>query len=503
MPASSSTTQLPQFHVVGFTGHRQLADSAIAGRCIAEAITSLREGSPEEWLATSSAAAGSDLLFARQVLDAGIAWEAVLPLPLADFEKDFTPGQWQEVGALLGRAKIVRVISSAGNRDEAYLDCGVETVNSCDVLIAVWDGEPARGRGGTAEVVAFARELGRPLIVIDPITGHVRRENFEHFQRKDPELVFLNSLPEAGAADTPPRATAAESVTAGRSLIEGFFHKTDAAARKGAPRFRLLTAATVLLHLAATVTATAALAFDVHVLVLPWAKLLFVLGALGAALAIRYLRAQHTWVRSRLAAELSRAVLATWGMPRKTALFEDIDLPETRQLVRSLHVLHVRDTEGHRPNLDTFRQQYRITRIDDQLAYYRRRLARAAPQLRRLRVGFGLSTILAIVFTAFYAVHHTFHFAELPEAFERLGFYFLPIVLPVVAAAFISFISINDLHRRVARYREMCYFLEATYKQSIVTQTWHSLEQLVRRTERVLLQEVLEWHTLMSHLESH
>ena len=76
-------------------------------------------------------------------------------------------------------------------------------------------------------------------------------------------------------------------------------------------------------------------------------------------------------------------------------------------------------------------------------------------------------------------------------------------MLPVVAAAFISLISINDLHRRVARYHEMCELLEAAHKQIIVTQTWHSLEHLVRRTERALLQEVLEWHTLMSHLESH
>src|SRR5439155_12740709 len=36
----------------------------------------------------------------------------------------------------------------------------------CDVLIALWDGQPARGRGGTAEVVALARRVGRPLICI-------------------------------------------------------------------------------------------------------------------------------------------------------------------------------------------------------------------------------------------------------------------------------------------------------------------------------------------------
>jgi uncharacterized membrane protein YhdT len=492
-------TQLPQFHVIGFTGHRQLADPAIAQTRLAEAITSLREGSSGEWLATSSSALGADLMFARQVIAAGIPWEAVLPLDPAEFQKDFSHEQWSEVQALLAQAAVVRVIPSSGNREEAYLDCGVETVNTCDVLIAVWDGEPARGPGGTADVVFFARELGRPLIVIDPHTGDVRRENFENFQLTDPELAFLNTIP------APPGSTAAPDGPGRdeRERITAFHHQTDHAAGRGAPQFRRLTVATVLCHVSATIVATAALAFDLHHVLMPWAKLLFLLGAAGAALAIRHFRAQQNWVRCRLAAELSRAVLATWGMPRKTALFEDIDRPEFRQLVRSLHVLHVRATGGHRPNLDTFRQQYRRARIDDQLAYYRRRLSKAEPQLRRLRLGFAVSTVLAIVFTALYAVAHTLHLEGLPSWLEMLGFYFLPIVLPVVAAAFISFISINDLHRRVARYREMCHVLDATHKQIIVTQTWHSLEQLVRRSERALIQEVLEWHTLMSHLEAH
>ncbi|HUG09816.1 MAG TPA: hypothetical protein VMM36_02325, partial [Opitutaceae bacterium] len=153
LPPSSS--QLPQFHIVGFTGHRKLVDSAITEKCIALVLASLREGSTGEWLATSSAAQGGDLIFARQVIAAGIAWEAVLPLAPADFQKDFSPEGWREVEALLAQAKTVRVVSSFGSRDEAYLDCGIETVNTCDVLIAVWDGEPARGRGGTADVVAF------------------------------------------------------------------------------------------------------------------------------------------------------------------------------------------------------------------------------------------------------------------------------------------------------------------------------------------------------------
>ncbi|NDB74757.1 MAG: hypothetical protein EB141_03775, partial [Verrucomicrobia bacterium] len=62
-------------------------------------------------------------------------------------------------------------------------------------------------------------------------------------------------------------------------------------------------------------------------------------------------------------------------------------------------------------------------------------------------------------------------------------------------AAGISVVSINDLHRRVARYREMHVRLEAARKEATFAQTWGSLERVVIRTERALLQEVFEWHS--------
>jgi len=41
-------------------------------------------------------------------------------------------------------------------------------VDEADELYAVWDGKPARGYGGTADVVAYAREHGTPVRVIWP-----------------------------------------------------------------------------------------------------------------------------------------------------------------------------------------------------------------------------------------------------------------------------------------------------------------------------------------------
>ena len=36
-------------------------------------------------------------------------------------------------------------------------------MDRCDALIAVWDGERARGQGGTEEIVAYAQEQGVPI----------------------------------------------------------------------------------------------------------------------------------------------------------------------------------------------------------------------------------------------------------------------------------------------------------------------------------------------------
>ncbi len=484
--------------MVGFTGHRFVENATLIEEAITRELAGLIELSAGDWNAISSAAEGTDQMFARAALARGISWSAVLPLDPADFQRDFSEELWRDVEALLAKAQAVRVIDSNGTRDEAYMDCGLETVNACDVLIAVWDGKEARGLGGTADVVSYADELATPTIIIDAFTGEATRRHFDKFSKTDAELDFLNGQAAATGEIDPSLAESGAP-----EPVLRFQQKTDAAATANAPHFRRMIVSTILFHVVATVVATAALSFHLHWLILPWLKLLCLVGALGMAVAIHHYRTQHNWVRCRLAAEIARAAIATWNLPRRTPLFDDLDLPEVRQLLRSLHILNRRGAVGRVADLKVFRDHYGRNRIDDQLKYFRKQLARANPLLKRLRLGFNVSTIVAIVATASYAIHHTLHLEPLPGMGEEIIFYFLPIVLPVIAAAFMAFISINDLHRRVARYREMIHTLEAAKRRLAYSQTWHSIEQLVRHTERTLIQEVLEWHTLMSHLESH
>ena len=96
----------------------------------------------------------------------------MLPFARGDYEQDFAAGAPRdEFHALLAQAQ--SVLELPGKRDAplaAYVMAGRATVAHCDMLIAIWDGEPPRGRGGTGEVVEIALLEGTPIlhVPIDP-----------------------------------------------------------------------------------------------------------------------------------------------------------------------------------------------------------------------------------------------------------------------------------------------------------------------------------------------
>lgn len=489
---------LPLFKFVGFTGHRHLADGALIQRRLEETLRTLRlRHSGAEWIAVSSVAEGADMIFVQTALSQQYSWHAILPFSPIDFQRDFTPAGWLTAERLLTQAQEQFTVTGTNDRTEAYLDAGLETVDRADVLIAVWDGAAARGKGGTAEIITYARELHRPLLIIDAKTGAVTEENFDRLRLDDPWIDAINALPPSGDAPAPARAGEPPPV-----LIE-FMRKADIAATQGAPQFRRLVGSTVLLHVAATLVAVAALVYDWHWGGLPWIKLLCLLGATGVAILLGWKHTHGHWLQQRLVAEVCRSAISAWGLPRSLDFLSRLPVGELRPLVRSIGVLHQRGLRGPGFDLPHFKARYLEKRIAGQLNYYQRQESRSAPLWRRLRAAFWVATVLAIGSTAAYALSHTFHFVGVPVEFEALVFKLLPICLPVLAAGSISFISINDLQRRVARYREMQAVLHHCRTQVAVTHSWNSVAKAVSETEHALLNEVVEWHSIARYSESH
>jgi hypothetical protein len=115
----------------------------------------------------SSLAIGADQLFAKVVLERG--GQLVAIVPFAGYRQCFSPEDVHQYDALLARATDVETLVGRGSDQESYLAAGMRVVQRSDAMIAVWDGQPAAGVGGTADIVQYARAVGRPLSIVDPI----------------------------------------------------------------------------------------------------------------------------------------------------------------------------------------------------------------------------------------------------------------------------------------------------------------------------------------------
>jgi hypothetical protein len=135
----------------------------------------------------SSLAEGADQLAAEVALNRGLRVIAPLPLPADEYRRDFElrPAALKKFDALI-RHPLVQTLfvgyengsspdevrSFGEKRNLQYRRAGAFIARHCDVLIALWDGQPGTGVGGTAEVVGF-KLSGIPLDAVSrlPLLG--------------------------------------------------------------------------------------------------------------------------------------------------------------------------------------------------------------------------------------------------------------------------------------------------------------------------------------------
>jgi hypothetical protein len=157
---------------------------------LAEAVDDLRDAAKEWFEPTppvialvSSLAEGADRIAAKAALAVKIPVDVVLPCARTMYEQTFADDSSRgEFATLLdrARARLILPLSFDGGvaREaqlaQAYESAGLTMLAQADILIAVWDGEPAKGRGGTGDIVDDAARQGTPIVVIDPVEGTAR-----------------------------------------------------------------------------------------------------------------------------------------------------------------------------------------------------------------------------------------------------------------------------------------------------------------------------------------
>ena len=147
---------------VAVSGHRGLPVDAqdLVRIALHEAV---RERAGSELVGLSCLADGPDAWFAQSVLDLGGRLVAVVP---AEQYRDGLPTEHHPTyDALLARAAQVLRVNHVESTSEAHMEASERMLAEADELVAVWDGKPARGYGGTADVVAAARNRAVPVVV--------------------------------------------------------------------------------------------------------------------------------------------------------------------------------------------------------------------------------------------------------------------------------------------------------------------------------------------------
>ncbi|WP_322755510.1 hypothetical protein [Frankia sp. Cas3] len=150
---------------VGFSGHQKIPEQSVA--YIIDGMARHLHTVPRPLIGLTSLAAGADQMFARLVLELGGSLRLVIPSQdyLSTFETDDDRASFQE---LVRQDLRPLILNFDVPSEDAFFAAGRAVVEGADEMLVVWDGLPARGLGGTADVIGYAAEQGKPVTVVWP-----------------------------------------------------------------------------------------------------------------------------------------------------------------------------------------------------------------------------------------------------------------------------------------------------------------------------------------------
>lgn len=150
---------------IGITGHQNL-NIAVIDWLKHEIFIEIKQLNVNE--AFSCLAIGADQIFAEIVLANEILLTAVVPC--LNYETTFDINGLASYKNLLSRSNNTIKLNFEKPTENAFFEAGKTVVSNSDILFAIWDNLPAKGLGGTADIVSIASSLNKKIIHLNPIT---------------------------------------------------------------------------------------------------------------------------------------------------------------------------------------------------------------------------------------------------------------------------------------------------------------------------------------------
>ncbi|WP_145859969.1 hypothetical protein [Pedobacter suwonensis] len=149
---------------IGITGHQNLNKHLVKG-WLKKQLHAEISVIPKIICAYSSLAIGADQLFAEVILRNNI--DLIALIPCEDYIQTFRYGQQKKYRAILELCCTVEVLGYQRPSEQAFLRAGQIVADRSDILFAIWDGKPAKGTGGTADIVEYALGKGKRILHFD------------------------------------------------------------------------------------------------------------------------------------------------------------------------------------------------------------------------------------------------------------------------------------------------------------------------------------------------
>jgi hypothetical protein len=503
----------PRF-LIGFTGHRSGTDEKVIGPPLLKVLTELKAravalgGQAELY---SSVAEGADNLCVEIARKLEMPVHLLLPLEDAEFEKDFsTPEAWKRSLDQITTARqrpgrdSVHQVSGEPSRPECYFNQAMHMLEAVDVLVAVWDQQPARGMGGTKEVIDQALATGVPVVQIASDSGEISgAENLVNCFKADAITTELNEL----AAKT--QAPCAD----GAKDADGLQKCLDQIALTESGRFRPSLVRIILLHGFAALLA-AAVTYHVekehwfyqHRWVFTATELCLVISALWMTIRLHQRHTQETWIRCRFACELVRGLRSS--VPLIDPLHPSITRhdPKWKRFALSAGLLVLE--HQHLDQALLLREHYLATRLGgdlpgNQILHYQTQQPAATFWWNFTGSVATWSARLAPVFVLLSLLNKLSgrHWHEDPLGWTIVAF--LPIALPLLAGVASGIRQALDAGRRKDRYPAMVERLTEIKAAQPGLQTGSSIRRAITHSEEILLDELIEWQLAVKNTGAH
>jgi len=517
-----SDTVIPVRVIIGVTGHRLLDDGAVYAGQITEILKKITDqlppldNTPVVYTVLSPLAEGADRIVAKEILKQEKSHlEVVLPFEADMYVQDFkSTSSLEEFHEFLSKAKKVVTLPNGEGKEEAYARTGRYVVDNCDVLIALWDGNESAGKGGTADIVQYARTNRCPLFWVNTASkGHVvfeegmgmNRQAYIHLEEFNSEKIKSVRIEQKTQKYKESLSNIAHETNFSSDMLSWIsekilprFVRTDLLAEKYQMCYFKAGSWVYALAAIAVAAVTFQILFLPHMLGIAWVEVFCILGVIAIYGIGNHKKWHLKWIDYRFLAErfrsaiflaLARMNVTAMRPPRHLSLSyssQDWMVSAFSAVWSELPKLDSSPSSG----LEVQKAFLVRAWVDEQINYHR--ITSVQHQRRYNILLYAGNSLFGL--TLLVAFFHVFHIGP---ALMNTVFGFLAITFPATAAALGAIRTHREYLRNAKRSGEMLRHLEELKKQMQTAQNPEQFFCLVREIEETMIHENEDWRVVV------